>query len=153
MHFVEGCFLSNCTQAAECKHKEPANRKLSLPLQRSKALWTIGILYTQITYCETHSIWAVPQYRSQLFLAHTSIELSKSPGLTCGTVPHQMHQAINSPQLLEMKVKCWRKRVFGTHTIQQKRCLIWYCQIYYETLGQQNSALEFFQIINWISPM
>lgn len=109
MRFLYGSVPSVCTQLVDCKPRESANRKLSLPLQRSKALWTAGILYTQITYCDTHSIWAVPQYRSQLFLARTSVVLSRSPSLTCGTVPHQMSQVINSLESLRWKSRAGEK--------------------------------------------
>lgn len=109
VHFLYGSVPSVCTQLVDCKPRESANRKLSLPLQRSKALWTAGILYSQITYCDTHSIWAVPQYRSQLFLARTSVVLSKSPSLTCGTVPHQMYQVINSLESLRWKSRAGEK--------------------------------------------
>lgn len=109
MHFLYGSVPSVCTQLVDCKPRESANRKLSLPLQRSKALWTAGTLYTEITYCDTHSIWAVPQYRSQLFLACTSVVLSKSPSLTCGTVPHQMYQVINSLESLRWKSRAGEK--------------------------------------------
>lgn len=109
VRFLYGFVPSVCTQLVDCKPRESANRKLSLPLQRSKALWTAGILYSQITYCDTHSIWAVPQYRSQLFLARTSVVLSKSPSLTCGTVPHQMYQVINSLESLRWKSRAGEK--------------------------------------------
>lgn len=108
-HLLNGCVLSMCTQPVYCKPEESANRKLSLPLQRSGALWTTGILYTQITYCDTHSIWAVLQHRSQLFLARTSVALSESPSLTCGSVPHQMHHAINSSDSLRWKPRAGEK--------------------------------------------
>lgn len=111
-HLLNGCVLSMCTQPVYCKPKESANRKFSLPLQRSRALWTTGILYTQITYCDTHSIWAFPQHRSQLFLARTSVALSELPSLTCGSVPHQMHQAINSSDSPRWKSKAGKKTVW-----------------------------------------
>lgn len=57
MHFLYGSVPSVCTQLVDCKPRESANRKLSLPLQRSKALWTAGILYTQITYCVIHKVF------------------------------------------------------------------------------------------------